>query len=73
MIQEYLLLKNDELKEIKNCKPDGVKLRSFSANKGKCRYVHFSVDGDNEEAAKTLSKLDNVIRSKFNVTILESG
>lgn len=73
MIQEYLLLKNDELKAIKECKPDGVKLRSFSANKGKCRYVHFSVDGDNEEAAKTLSKLDNVIRSKFNVTILESG
>lgn len=73
MIQEYLLLKNDELKAIKECKPEGVKLRSFSANKGKCRYVQFSIDGDNEENAKTLSKLDDTIRKKFHVTILESG
>lgn len=73
MIQEYLLLKNDELKAIKKCKPDGVKIRSFSANKGKCRYIQFSIDGDNEEVAKTLSKLDDIIRNKFQVTILESG
>ena len=73
MIQEYLLLKNDEIKAIKECKPNEVKLRSFSANKGKCRYVQFSVEGDNEEVAKTLSKLDDTIREKFHVTILESG
>lgn len=73
MIQEYLLLKNDELKAIKEYKPDGVSLRSFSANKGKCRYIQFFVEGDNEEAAKTLSKLDDTIREKFHLTILESG
>jgi hypothetical protein len=73
MIQEYLLLKNDEIKAIKECKPNEVKLRSFSANKGKCRYVQFSVEGDNEEVAKILSKLDDTIRERFHVTILESG
>ena len=73
MIQEYLLLNNTEKKAIKETKPDGVKIRMLSANKGKCLVVQFSAEGDNEDVAKTLSKLDDVIRKEFHVIILESG
>lgn len=73
MIQEYLLLDNTEKDKIRTYKPDNVKVRIFSANKGACWYIQFSASNENEETAKLLSDVDEYVKGHFNVTTLESG
>ena len=72
MIQEYLLLDIAEKNRVGNYKPDKVRVRIFSSNNNECWYVQFSSDGNNEEIAKGLSKVDTYIRSNFNVKVLDS-
>lgn len=73
MNQEYLIQNNAEIEAIKSYKPQNVEKRMFSANNGNCWYVRFSADGDNENAAKQLSSLDEHVQTSFHVTVLESG
>lgn len=73
MNQEYLIQDNAEIEAIKFYKPQNVEKRMFSANNGNCWYVRFSADGDNENAAKQLSSLDEHVQTSFHVTVLESG
>ncbi len=73
MIQEYLLQELAEKDAVKAYKPKDIKKRMYSADNGKCWYVQFSVEGENEENAKQLSEVDEYMRGAFHVTILESG
>ena len=73
MIQEYLLQDNSEKNSIKTYNPSGINVRWFSASDGKCWYVQYSADSDNEETAKRLSEVDEYIVQNYHVTILENG
>ena len=73
MIQEYLLQELAEKDAIKAYKPKDIKKRMYSADNGKCWYVQFSAEGENEENAKHLSEVDEYMRGAFHVTVLESG
>lgn len=72
MIQEYLLQDLAEKDAIKEYKPKAIKKRIFSADNGKCWYVQFSAEGENEDIAKQLSEVDEYVRGKFHVTVLEN-
>ncbi len=73
MIQEYLLQEPAERGAIKAYKPKDIHKRLFSADEGKCWYVQFAIDGENETSAKQLSALDEYVRANFNVTVLKNG
>ena len=71
MIQEYLLQEPAEKDAVKAYKPEGIRKRMFSADKGSCWYVQFSEEGENEGIAKRLSDVDEHVRSHFRVIQLE--
>ncbi len=73
MIQEYLLRKSAEKDAIKAYNPKDIYKQIFSADTGKCWYVQFSTEGENDETAKQLSEVDEYVRKTFQVTILENG
>ena len=73
MIQEYLLNDLSEKDSIKKFKVKGVKKKLFFFNDKNCCYIQFSVDGENEDAAKLLSSIDESIQNKYNVTVLNNG
>ena len=72
MKQEYLLLDEQEKKEISEYKPEGVQAKLFSVENGKCWYVEYVCEGNNEATAKRLSEVDDYIRGHFQVTILQN-
>ena len=73
MIQEYLLLDNTQKDALEAYKPEGVTVKLFSANEGKCWYAQFRIDGEKEKTAKKLSDVDEYVRDNFKVTLLENG
>lgn len=73
MIQEYLLKDIADKDEIKAYEPINVQRSLFSADDENCWYVQFSCNGENEDTARQLSKVDEYIQEKFQVTVLEDG
>lgn len=71
MIQEYLLLDEAEKEKISKYRPEAVDI-NFISLKGSGYYIRYSVSGENEKLAKTLSKLHEYITQNFKVTILTS-
>ncbi len=73
MIQEYLLNDINEKDSLKSLKIKGAKKKLFFFSEKECCYIQFSVDGENEDAAKLLSSIDESIQNKYNVTVLSNG
>ena len=73
LIQEYLLNDLSEKDSIKKFKVKGIKKSLFLFNENKCCYIRFSVDGENEEAARLLSSIDEEIQNNYNVIVLSNG
>lgn len=72
MKQEYLLLDEQEKKEISEYKPENVQTKLFSVENDKGWYVELSCEGNNLTTAKRLSEVDAYVRKHFKVTILQN-
>ena len=73
MIQEYLLQDPAEKEAIEAYDSNQISKQVFSVDKKDCWRVQFFINGENEDTAKKLSALDEIIRASFHVTVLESG
>lgn len=71
MIQEYLFLNEDKhLKDINENYKEKVKIEIENFGKDEAFIVKYYTDTNNEDDAKLLSELDEVIRSEFHTTTL---
>ncbi len=73
MIQEYLIRNLGEAEYVEAYNPVGVKKRMCSAAKGSCWSVRFSVEGENERAAKQLSEVDEYLVHNIHLTAMSCG
>lgn len=70
MKQEYLFVEDTHKAEIESYKPENVRCSIQNIEDSTCWIAVYEVSGENLQSAKTLSKTNDYITSKFNPTIL---
>ena len=73
LIQEYLFMGKETRDAVEKYKPENVDIEIFDINNTDCWCATYSVRGENETGAKTLSKINEHIISNFHPTILANG
>ena len=70
MVQEYLINDENERKKVSEYKPDGIAKSMISIENGACWYIRYTLESDNEKAAKRMSEVNSYVKSNFNVTVI---
>lgn len=70
MKQEYLFVEDTHKAEFESYKPENVRCSIQNIEDSTCWIAVYEVSGENLQSAKTLSKTNDYITSKFNPTIL---
>ena len=73
MVQEYLFIEKDYKTKIKENIPENVEIKIFDIENSSCWIAVFSLDGENEKNAHTLSKANDYVIRNYNPTILSNG
>ena len=73
MVQEYLFIEKDYKTKIKENIPENVEIKIFDIENSSCWIAVFSLDGENEKTAHTLSKANDYVIRNYNPTILSNG
>ena len=70
MKQEYLFVEDTHKAEVESYKPENVRCSIQNIEDSTCWIAVYEASGENLQSAKTLSKTNGYITSKFNPTIL---
>lgn len=70
MKQEYLFVEDTHKAEVESYKPENVRCSIQNIEDSSCWIAVYEASGENLQSAKTLSKTNGYITSKFNPTIL---
>lgn len=73
MIQEYLFVGDEHKAEIEKYTHKTVKAEIYDIENSDCWIATFSLDGENEKSANTLSAVHEYVMSHFNPTVLSNG
>lgn len=73
MIQEYIFVGDEHKSEIKKYTHKTVKSEIYDIENSDCWIVTFSLDGENEKSANTLSAVHEYVMSHFSPTVLSNG
>lgn len=73
MIQEYLFVGDEHKAEIEKYTYKTVKSEIYDIENSDCWIATFSLDGENEKSANTLSVVHEYVMSHFSPTVLSNG
>lgn len=72
MIQEYMFMDDTYRTAVEQYVPAKVKVEIYDIDKTSCWIVTYSVLGENEDAAKTLSQVNDYVVANFSPTVLSN-
>lgn len=73
MTQEYLFIDATHRSAVESYTPDKVKVEIYDIENSSCWIAIYSQSGENEETAKTLSRVNDYVLSHFSPTVLSNG
>lgn len=73
MIQEYLFISNEKRTEIEEYRPEKVTVEIYEIDNSECWIATYSVQGEKEESANILSKVNKHIIDKYHPSVLING
>lgn len=70
MIQEYLFIDDTHRDAVEKYAPAKVSVDIYDIENSTCWIVTYSLSGENEDGAKTLSQVNDYVMGHFNATVL---